>query len=104
MNGITFKLGDKGSCFITTSRTIVLLLNIVRQGERIFFRGLAFRQQTDVYVYPMRSSLLGIVKVWELNDIVESYPLDSEFGKFWFMEAVDYCVAVPLVHATPLQL
>jgi len=97
-------LGDKDSCFVTTSRKIVLLQNIVRQGKRIFFRGLAFRQQTDVYVYPMRSSLLGIVKVWELNDIVESFPLDSVFGKCWLMEADDYCVAVPLVHATPLQL
>jgi len=36
-----------------------------------------------------------------LNDIVESFPLESVFGKCWLMEDVDYCLAEPLGH-TPL--
>lgn len=102
VNGTTFKLGNRDSCFVTTGQKIVLLRNIVCQGERIIFRGLAFLQNDDVYVYPMRSSLLGIVKVRNLNENVESFPLESVFGKCWLMEDEEYFVAVPLGHTTPL--
>jgi len=102
VNGTTFKLGDKDSCFVTTYGKIVLLQNIICQGERILLRGLTFLQKSKLYDYPMDSAILGIVKVSNLNETVESFPLESVFGKIWLMEDADCFVAVPLTHTTPL--
>ena len=102
VNGTTFKLGDKDSYFITTSEKIVLLQNIVCQRGKVLFRGLAFLQKRDMYDFAMRSSLLGIVEVSHLNEAIESFSVESVFGKCWLMEDRNCFVAVPLTHTTPL--
>lgn len=84
INNVTLKISEKDSCFMTTDGTVVILENIISRGRNtVILIGRQFNHSDDFYTYSINSSQLGIMKVWEINDIRESFSLEDVFGKRW---------------------
>ncbi|KAE8746708.1 hypothetical protein FOCC_FOCC006571 [Frankliniella occidentalis] len=78
VNEVTYKVGDKDSCFMTNTGRVAVLQNIIqRNGNEVLFCGKRFNSYEDVYSYPIDSSLLGIYKVSELSDVTELFMLED---------------------------
>lgn len=103
VNNITFKVGGRDSCFMTSDGVVVQLENIIRrEGDSVCFVGKRFMHYDNVYTYPMESSRLGILRVGELSANRELFPLEDVFSKCWLIQDGDSYVSMPLVHSTPL--
>lgn len=103
VNDVKLKIGQKDSCFMTNQGDVFVLQNIVsREGNSTILTGKRFRHWDDYYKYPINSSTLGIMKVWELSDERESVPLENVFSKCWLMRDENHFVSVPLEHSFPL--
>ncbi|XP_020294489.1 uncharacterized protein LOC109860053 [Pseudomyrmex gracilis] len=103
INKVVLKIGQKDSCFMTNKGVVVVLENIVQRDKNsIVLTGKKFNNQDDFYTFPLKSSCLGIFKVWNKNDLRENFQVENIFAKCWLMRHDNIFVAVPLVHTTPL--
>ncbi|XP_025266724.1 uncharacterized protein LOC112638743 isoform X1 [Camponotus floridanus] len=68
IDNICFRIGTKNSCFKTSNGNVVLLKNIVYRHRTLFFVGCKFQKQEDFYTYPLPSSELGIICVFQLEE------------------------------------
>ena len=103
VNDVTLKIHGRDLCFVTTDGKVVVLENNIRTCENnVVFSVKRFDHSENVYEYPMPSSQLGIVRVRNLKNQREAFPLEQVFGKCWLIPDDETYVAVPLVHSTPL--
>lgn len=96
------EVNDKDSCFKTSEGQIVILKNIIfRENNDIIFIGNIFINVEDFYTYPLNSSELGIVKVFELNNDKLTFPLKNIVAKCWLIPLKDEYICIPLLHTMP---
>lgn len=99
---IFFQLGRKDSCFRTVGGDIVVLRNIVQNKDGIFMIGNMFLNIENFYIYPLKSSVLGIVRVFQREHVRRSFVLTEVESKCWLMPDGDAFLCVPLLHTMPL--
>lgn len=99
---IVFQLGRKDSCFRAVGGNIVVLRNIVHSENDIFMIGNMFLNVENFYTYPLNSSILGIVRVSEMEHVRRSFLLTEVEAKCWLIPDGDTFLCVPLLHTIPL--
>ncbi|EFN67943.1 hypothetical protein EAG_06507, partial [Camponotus floridanus] len=85
IGNVKLKIGHKDSCFRTSEGNIYVLINIVRRGNSVLIIGNKFHQVEDYYTYPLASSILGILKVSNLDDVRHVIPVENIESKCWLM-------------------
>lgn len=103
VNSVTLKIGVTDSCFMTKEGAVFMLVNVLHQREDcVILVGEQFLNTDNCYTYPMDSSELGILKIWNLGDERVSIPLENVFCKCWVMRNGDHFVSIPINHSCPL--
>ena len=69
------------NCCITKSGEVIIVQNIVKVGEIIYFVGKQFEEKTSFFDYPMDSSLLEIHKVQKLSAKLSHWSVKTELLK-----------------------
>jgi len=103
---------DAGSlndnCFITQARDVVVVGNIVKDCDRVYFVGRSFVVKSPFFNSPLDSTLLDIFKVHTLGAVTH-WPLSDFYGKC-FLLPLDLdkntrshrydkgCLAIPFTH------
>lgn len=98
VNGVVLKVNKRDSCFKTKAGEIVCLKNIILQDRQVILVGFLFQNYADVYEYPLRSSILGIVKVSNLDERRVFFRLEQVEAKCWLIANENLYVCVPLLH------
>lgn len=103
IGNVKLKIGHKDSCFRTSEGNIYVLINIVRRGNSVLIIGNKFHQVEDYYTYPLASSILGILKVSNLDDVRHVIPVENVKSKCWLMpDGLQFFLCIPLLHTMPL--
>lgn len=102
INGIVIKIDMKNSCLMTQEGEVFVLQNIVRRNNSIILTGNMFQQKDDFYTYPLNSSTIGIMKVWNISEARQVFHLENIIAKCWLIEQDDFFVSIPLLHTVPL--
>lgn len=100
--GKTFlEITERNNCFKCKNGNIILLKNIIYTTRReVKLVGLRFNEMVDYYQYPLRSSLLGVWKVSQI-DQEKTYIDIGEFKEKCCLLpcGIEEFVAVPLLHS-----
>jgi len=81
---------DVDNCCITASGDVIIVENIIRDGNVVYFVGRQFVERSPFFDYPIDSSLLGIQKVQNLSDDVGHWCVKTDLsGKCVFMPIPD---------------
>lgn len=102
VNGVVLKVNKRNSCFRTKTGEVVCLQNIILQDRQVILVGFLFQNHADVYEYPLRSSILGIVKVSNLEERRVFFHLEQVQAKCWLIPDGNSYVCVPLLHTMPM--
>lgn len=102
VNGVVLKVNKRDSCFRTKADEVVCLQNIILQDRQVILVGFLFQNYDDVYEYPLRSSILGIVKVSNLEKQRVFFHLEQVEAKCWLIPDKNSYVCVPLLHTMPM--
>lgn len=101
INGVTFQLGQRNSCFKTSDDDIMIMKNIIQRNDNsVYIVANKFRQSEDYYNYPLPSSVLGISKVSRLNTAKNVLQLSDIQAKCWLIplsQSQSY-LSIPLLH------
>jgi len=97
---ITLALRDADSCFVTKTKAVVVLENIVcTPDDKIVLVGRKFLQSNDYYSFPIKSSDLGILKVSNLELEKSFFDIQEFSQKMYLIRGRRSHLAIPLVHS-----
>ena len=80
VQNIHYKINRKDSC-VRIRDDMCLIQNIIEDELEVFLLCKRFRKKGDFFVVPLRSSLLGILKVSQLDDRLFVAKLDDVQAK-----------------------
>ena len=80
MQNIHYKINRKDRC-VRIRIDICLIQNIIEDEFEVFLLCKRFRKKGDFFVVPLRSNLLGILKVYQLDDRTLVAKLDDVQAK-----------------------
>lgn len=94
------KINSKADCYIlTTDKSIVKIVNIYHIGNKETILGYRFTYASYFYQNPLKSTKLNIYEVNDLNNHLESWPVQSILCKCMVLQyAGNKYVAFPLIH------
>lgn len=101
MKGITLSLSIADRGFVSIQGDIVLLSNIIQTPTgNIWLAGRKFMEQNDAYDFPLRSSLLGILNVSNIERTKCYWKLSEFVKKCILIPNSDGYLCIPLLHST----
>ncbi|KAK3911871.1 GTPase-activating protein pac-1 [Frankliniella fusca] len=98
--GFTLRVGQRNSFFLTKSRKVAVLRDIVKRHNKVYLICRRFHTLEDFYVYPIPSSDLDIFRVSDLGGEKLTFRLSDVLRKCYLMPDGDqHFLCVPLLHA-----
>ena len=98
VQNIHYKINRKDSC-VRIRDDICLIQNIIEDEFEVFLVCKRFRKKEDFFVVPLRSSLLGILKISQLDDRTFVAKLDDVQAKCVLLPYQRYYIALPFSDA-----
>ncbi|XP_077558139.1 uncharacterized protein LOC144173702 [Haemaphysalis longicornis] len=98
-HGHTIKTAQGDNCVLLTTDESVVVDNILSHDRKLYIVGRHFRIVQDLYTYPCRSSLLGVVMVSSLSAHSVVYKLSDIKAKCFLYPRGNAYACLPILHS-----